>query len=643
MGASKNAATHIGRIGGLAVALGVGAAIAGGAGAAWADSTDSAPSQSQTSDSGSGSKASATTSSGSKYTDSKKESKQQAGGSKSGSTQRDSTSESAADKTDGGGDDTAESDDKSSAKSERSNKAEKKLSSSRYGRSNDIDAEPAAEVTADASEDADDVEESSAPAVVTTVAASTSPTATETEEAAEAPDEPASPPVTPALTSMLAWVRKETARHLTFTPSSAVSVHTAAAAAAVVDPLPSRLPSTPLGWVTGSGTRWLDGKPVNATQNTSAEFGIGSTDLGIMWDGGTINGERFVHVAFGDSFRGPRMTGEWLNNALLISYDRDLESGLELADTGRVLGQFIDRSRGQLGLFGSEVTVIPTAGIQIDGTQYVNYMSVRSWDTPGRWTTNYSAITQFYPGSDGGDWRIVPSTIRSAGWMRSSTPYRAGDQNFQQMAYVLQPEDHVAEGEPRYLYAFGTPSGRAGSAYLSRVAEGDVTDLSKYDYWDGNKWVRGNAAVAKPVIGSNRSSGLFGFVVDWANDPNVFGGYLGGLFGPKTGGNVSEMSVQYNEYLDKYVVLYGDGNNNIQMRVADTPEAAWSAPVQLASSADYPGLYAPMIHPWSGTGLLEDSSGDSDYNNLYWNMSIWGDYNVVLMQTDLSPLRPVEV
>jgi hypothetical protein len=271
-------------------------------------------------------------------------------------------------------------------------------------------------------------------------------------------------------------------------------------------------------------------------------------------------------------------------------------------------------------------------------------MSVRSWDTPGRWTTNYSAISQFYPGPNGGQWRVVDSSIRSAGWFRSSTPYRPGDQNFQQMAYVLQPEDQVAEGDPRYVYAFGTPSGRAGSAYLSRVAEGDITDVSKYEYWDGNKWVAGNAAVAAPIIGdSTRSTGLFGFIVDWANDPNVFGGYLGGLFGAKTGGNVSEMSVQYNEYLGKYVVLYGDGNNNIQMRLADTPEGLWSDPVELASSRDYPGLYAPMIHPWSGTGLLVDGNDDPDYNYLYWNMSIWGDYNVVLMQTDLSPLQTVEV
>ncbi len=80
-----------------------------------------------------------------------------------------------------------------------------------------------------------------------------------------------------------------------------------------------------------------------------------------------------------------------------------------------------------------------------------------------------------------------PSTIRSAGWFRSTTRFVAGSQNFQQAAYVLQPEDQVGEDGVRYLYAFGTPSGRAGSVYVSRVAEGSVTDLSKYEYWDGAK------------------------------------------------------------------------------------------------------------------------------------------------------------
>jgi hypothetical protein len=680
MSSTNSAATHIGRIGGLAVALGVGAAIASGTGVAWADTTDGGPSTSASSDSAGSSSDSASSKTASSkeaapsksakdksaYRESQrdKESPKDSPSDETGADQPSRTPAKDAEPGDAGAKDAepedaepkdADSKDNSTSAAKDESAAEAAEADSTkaaVNKSSSPTREREQPVTVNAVSVTAAGGELSAPIAVSTPAAATPVAETATAQAAEeaparprlvtrlmsafgvketATGSPATPAQSPALTALLGWVRREIGGSYTNTSQISSAIKSDGAAAAVVDPLPGDLDSRWAGWVTGPG---ITDKP--------GGFNIYGTDLGIMWDGGTIDGERFVHVAFGDTFSGPDMQGGWRNNVLLLSFDNDLDNGLGLAQTGPAF-QFIPRSDGQVGLFGSEVTVIPTAGIHIDGTQYVNYMSVRSWDVPGRWTTNYSAISQFYPGTEGGDWRIVPSTIRSSGWFKSSTPYRPGDQNFQQMAYVLQPEDQVAEGDPRYLYAFGTPSGRAGSAYLSRVAEGDVTDLSKYEYWDGGNWVVGNAAVAKPVIGSDRSSGLFGFAVDWANDPNVFGGYLGGLFGAKTGGNVSEMSVQYNEYLDKYVVLYGDGNNNIQMRLADTPEGAWSDPVQLASSSQYPGLYAPMIHPWSGTGLLEDNNGNADYNNLYWNMSLWGDYNVVLMETDLSPLKPIEV
>ena len=226
----------------------------------------------------------------------------------------------------------------------------------------------------------------------------------------------------------------------------------------------------------------------------------------------------------------------------------------------------------------------------MNGENYVNYFSVKSWDTPGRWTTNYSAMSKFVPGPNGGNWVLQNSTIRSAGWFRSSTPYRAGDQNFQQAAYVLQPADQVPADGTQYLYAFGTPSGRAGSAFLSRVAVGSETDLKKYEYWDGSNWVVDKPAEAVAILGdSTKSAGLFGFVKDIANNPNFFGGYFAGLTGAKTGGNVSEMSVQYNDYLNKYVVLYGNGSNNVVLRTAETPEGPWSDPVTHRDLAPVPG------------------------------------------------------
>ena len=68
------------------------------------------------------------------------------------------------------------------------------------------------------------------------------------------------------------------------------------------------------------------------------------------------------------------------------------------------------------------------------------------------------------------------------------------------------------------------------------------------------------------------------------------------------------------------------------MRKADRPEGPWSAPTTLVTSSKMPGLYAPMIHPWSSTTNVPES----DRQYLYWNLSTWGDYQVTTMRTDLS-------
>ena len=79
------------------------------------------------------------------------------------------------------------------------------------------------------------------------------------------------------------------------------------------------------------------------------------------------------------------------------------------------------------------------------------------------------------------------------------------------------------------------------------------------------------------------------------------------------------------------------------LRTADQPQGPWSTPITIATSLQYPGLYAPMIHPLSGTGVLTDSNGNPDVSNLYWDMSLTGNYNVVLMQTNLSSLQTTAV
>ena len=82
---------------------------------------------------------------------------------------------------------------------------------------------------------------------------------------------------------------------------------------------------------------------------------------------------------------------------------------------------------------------------------------------------------------------------------------------------------------------------------------------------------------------------------------------------------------------------------NVQLRIADEPEGPWLDPIAPATSGEHPGLYATMTHPWSGTGELTDDDGSADLKNLYLERVSVGHCNVVLMQTDVSPPKTVEV
>ena len=376
----------------------------------------------------------------------------------------------------------------------------------------------------------------------------------------------------------------------------------------------------------------------NSPNATLTRFGIGGTDLGIMWDNGikdnpatTDVNEHQVLIAFGDTFSedAPVRTGIWRMNTLFRSSDNTLSDGMDVPvgiphNPGTYSGSPMSDpnfSREIIGNYhygiGPEVTMIPTAAISVPGAgangatrQYINFMAVRSWDTPGRWTTNYSAIA--YSDDNGQNWTVVPaSSVRSAAPERSTVPFVSGNQNFQQGAYVKPPAGSPEAAE-RWIYSYGTPSGRGGTAYVSRVKEDQILDQTKYEYWNGSTWVANTPSAATPVL------------------PGTTTGFW--IFKRTTHPTVGEMSVQYNAYEQKYVMLYTDQNNNVVMRKADKPQGPWSAPTTLVTSAQKPGLYAPMIHPWSST----ENVPDAEKQYLYWNLSTWGDYQVQLMRTDLS-------
>jgi hypothetical protein len=354
-------------------------------------------------------------------------------------------------------------------------------------------------------------------------------------------------------------------------------------AAVAPAPAPAEAPGTSVvGWVTG----------LDSQENTLQRFGISGADLGIMWDNGDPANHQ-VLMAFGDTYGYCGARGQqWRYNTLFRTQDRRLSHGINVAD-GSVSDRYSGSPEWQPGFAKqiipsirwapTETGIIPTAGISVGSTQYVNFMSINKWDSPGQWTTNYSAIA--VSSDNGQNWGVYPGTIRTpAPNDVARVPYAAGNENFQQGAFL-----RAGDG---YVYSFGTPPGRGGSAYVARVPQGFVPDLTKYQYWnsDNGTWVPNNPAAATPVIP----------------------------------GPVGEMSAQYNTYLKQFLVLYCNNSGDIVSRTAPAPQGPWGPEQMIVSSDQMPGgAYAPFLHPWS-TG-----------KDLYFNLSLWSAYNVMLMHTVL--------
>lgn len=214
--------------------------------------------------------------------------------------------------------------------------------------------------------------------------------------------------------------------------------------------------SSTVALVAGQGERDVN--------RTAARFAVHATDLGIMWR----DSRGRLAVVFGDTYgegwggRGAGPDGaDWRCNTLAFATD-DLRIESMVTDRPGHAAQVLARDRSV-----PEVTVIPTAGTSVAGRDLVHYMSVRSWGTGGRWTTNYAGLAH---SDDGGR-----TWVKEPRWADDATGF-----GFQMGAFA-----------GRYL--FGTPAGRLGDARLARMAG------AGFEYWTGAGWSP-SAADAAPVM-----------------------------------------------------------------------------------------------------------------------------------------------
>ncbi len=321
-----------------------------------------------------------------------------------------------------------------------------------------------------------------------------------------------------------------------------ISVSILLTAAMLVAAAPaSATPSAALAAVSSvEFVNWVTGP--NSPNRTDENWDVHGTDLGVMFE---YNDS--VLVAFGDTFgccgNGNGVFGEnWRSNALAWSSDNDLSTGMRLD------GMVTDASGDAVHILNREpgdYTIIPTAGIEVDGQIYLHYMAVRQWGQPGEWTLNRSGWA--YADSPDGVWEQPAS----ATWQ--------GDSAFGQAALVKRDD---------FLYVFGIPGGRFGGVSLARVPEDQILDMSAYRYWDGAGW---NPDMSRAA--------------EVASSP------------------VGELSVAWNDHLQSWIMTYlNEQMAAIVIRTAPDLVGPWSDPMPVVSGTDYPALYGAYLHPWASSG-----------------------------------------
>ena len=313
---------------------------------------------------------------------------------------------------------------------------------------------------------------------------------------------------------------------------------------------------------------------INATE---ARYQVKGTDLGIMW----ADDRGQILAAFGDTF-GPGWAGpgtgfgdpatiDWRSNTLARSSDRNPARGMTFTDFVADRPGHAKELLPSLKRDGIEVSKIPTGGVNVGGRNYLAYMSVRHFGQPGHWITNYSGIA--YSDDGGQSWVAAPATLRP------NNP--TSDDKFQMIAFARR------DG---FVYAFGTPNGRFGNAYVARVPEKQLLNPLAYEYWTGTAWRLGASVLASPIVD----------------------------------GPIGELSVRYDEILRSWEMMYLDeAREEIVVRLAPQPTGPWGTPIPVATSRQYPHLYGGFLNP------------DSRGTDIYFTMTQYDRYNVSLMRAKL--------
>jgi hypothetical protein len=351
-------------------------------------------------------------------------------------------------------------------------------------------------------------------------------------------------------------------------------------------------------------------KPTNNL--TASRYQLESTDLGIPFR----HNDR-TYLLFGDT------NGARGGDAIAYTTDTNPEDGLDL--------EFIRDPSGvyqpiQIPGISQGVFEVPTEGVSVGGRMYVYHTTDASDDSQlsknGGYKMGRSVLA--VSDDDGHTFRYLYDLSRRYFINVSIVPVASAD----------WPGLPAASGEG--LVMFGSGAYRQSNVYLAYQPSGEITSRGSLRYWSGLD------ASGKPVWTLNEEAARALF-----EQPCI-----------------GEFSVSYNRFVKKWIMLYNCAlgeQRGINLRTADQPWGLWSPPQILFEPWGDNG-YCHFIHAswefqkcdnvqdaeqesvWGGEygayQFREMATGSAAATTIYFTMSTWNPYTVVLMKAALQLSAP---
>lgn len=339
----------------------------------------------------------------------------------------------------------------------------------------------------------------------------------------------------------------------------------------------------------GDEDRQFDQQTLTRTFTNAKVWG---TDLGVPFQS---NGK--LIFLFGDTVTIPLMNAP---DSIAYTSDYSPNDCLDLSFYVDENSKFKIPAIQGISLKGFEV---PMEGIEINGQNYVFFTT----DHTESKVMGRSVLTKFNEGDFSFDYLYDFSTDKFIN------------------VHIVKVSNAQFSGLPdssgNGLLIFGSGDYRKSNLYLSYISENSLGDKSQLKYFSGIK--NGN-----PTWSSSESDAVALF-----NDPVI-----------------GEFSVQYNSYLKEFIVLYG----GVSMRSAELPWAKWSereilfsavkegyckfiyAAGQNCAHLSDPTQEAKTGGPYGPYMIDEYTTGNSESSTIYYTLSTWNPYTVVLMKSEIK-------